>query len=158
MDEMNSDESNTQRAFQAIDATLGHGFRGLTSPDHTLIRNSFINELKSGEPIDYPAMVEAVLGNYEPVDPSVKADRIKNIKTRLLTQPEKKKFDSQFNAVGSAINARIKRVYPLNDGIDLRVTRDIGDLSGTIQAVEENGFRYIRVKTNSDETFKRFRF
>lgn len=158
LDEMNSDEYNTTRAFQAIDATLGHGFRGITSPDHTIIRNAFVNHLKSNEHIDYSTMVETVLGNYEPVDPNISTDKIMDIKAKLLEQPEKKKFDHQFNAVSSAINARIRRVYPINDGIDLKVTRDIDDLSCTIQAVEQNGIRYIRVRTNNEETFRRFRF
>jgi len=158
LDETNSDESNTTRAFQAIDATLGNGFRGITSPDHTILRNSFVNHLKSNEHIDYSTMVEAILGNYEPVDPNITLDRIGDIKTRLLEQPEKKKFDSQFNSIGRVINARIRRVYPINIGIDLKVTRDIDDLSSTIRAVEENGIKYIRIRTNNDETYNRFLF
>lgn len=158
LDEMNNDETNTTRAFQAIDATLGHGFRGVTSPDHTIIRNSFVNHLKSNEHIDYSTMVETILGNYNPVDSTITIDKIKEIKKRLLEQPEKKKFDNQFNAVPKAINARIKRVYPINVGIDLKITRDIKELSETIKSVEEDGIRYIKVRTNNNETFERFRF
>lgn len=47
----------------------------------------------------------------------------------MLEQPEKRKFDCQFNVVGSAINARIRRVYPIYDGIDLRVNGGIKELS-----------------------------
>lgn len=165
LDEMNSDESNTQRAFRAIDATLGHGFRGVTRPDHTIIRNHFIGYFKNHEHIDYPSMVNSILENYQPVDTDLSpeevqtiSEKIQSIRIKLLEQPEKKKFDSQFNAVNSAINARIKRVYPINDGIDLKVTRDIANLSSTIQSIEENGVRYIKVRTNNDETYRRFHF
>lgn len=165
LDEMNSDELNTQRAFQAIDATLGHGFKGLTRPDHTIIRNNFIGYFKSNEHIDYQTMVNSILENYQPVDTDLTpeeiqamSEKIQTIRVKLLEQPEKKKFDSQFNAVNSAINARIRKVYPINDGIDLKVTRDIRDLSTTIKSIEEDGIRYIRVRTNNDETYRRFRF
>lgn len=69
-----------------------------------------------------------------------------------------KNFDSQFNAINSAINARIRRVYPINDGIDLKVNGDIKDLSETIKAIEENGARYIKIRTNNETTFQLFKF
>lgn len=165
LDEMNSDELNTKRAFQAIDATLGYGFKGVTRPDHTIIRNHFIGYLKNNEHIDYQTMVNSILENYQPVDTDLNpgeihamSEKIQAIRAKLLEQPEKKKFDSQFNAVNSAINARIRKIYPINDGIDLKVTRDIVDLSATIKSVEEDGIRYIKVRTNNDETYRRFRF
>lgn len=158
LDEMNSDESNTTRAFKAIDATLNQNFRGRSSPDHTIIRNGFVSYLKNNEQIDFPTMVDAVLGRYQPVDPELNLEKIQTIRERLLEQPQKKNFDSQFNAINSAINARIRKVYPINDGIDLKVTRDIEDLAGTIRAIEEDGVRYIKVRTNNDSTFNRFNY
>jgi len=161
LDVMNSDEVNTQKAFQAIDATLGHGFRGMTSPDHTIIRNGFVTYLKNNEHIDFPVMVDSVLGNYQPVDTNLTQEesqllneKIQNIRTRLLEQPEKRKFDSQFNAVNSAINARIRQVFKLREGIDLRVSCAVED--GVIQAVEEGGARYIKVRTDNETTFRKF--
>lgn len=156
LDEMNNDETNTNRAFKAIDATLNQNFRGISSPDHTIIRNTFVSYLINNEHIDYPTMVDTVLGSYQPVDPEVNPDKIQAIKERLLTLPQSKNFDSQFNAVNSAINARIKKVYPINDGIDLKVTRSIGEISSVIQSVEEDGIRYIRVRTNNPDTFRKF--
>ena len=156
-DEMNSDESNTTRAFKAIEATLNQNFKGTPSPDHTVIRNHFIGYFKNTEHIDYPTMVNAVLENYQPVDPEfMTPERITKIRTKLLEQPQKKNFDSQFTPVSSAINARIRKVYPITDGIDLKVNRDINDLSGTIQSVEELGVKYIRVRATNDDTFRKF--
>lgn len=158
LDEVYSDESNTVKAFSSIDATLGRSFRGIISPDHTLIRNSFVHYMKSNEHIDYPKMVESILGNYTPVDSNISLDKISEIKERLLEQPQKKNFDNQFNAVGSAINARIKRVYQVNEGIELKVNGDIKELSETINSYEENGVRYIRIRTNNMSTYKQFFF
>lgn len=74
LEELKNDELNTQRAFQAIEATLGHGFRGITGPDHTIIRNSFIGYLKSNEHIDYPSIVET----KNPVFTVLKRQRCRN--------------------------------------------------------------------------------
>lgn len=60
--------------------------------------------------------------------------------------------------IDSAINARIRRVYQINDGIDLKVSKDIKDLSKTINSFEENGVRYIKIRTNNENTFKQFQF
>lgn len=154
--EMNSDETNTTRAFKAIDATLNQNFRGFSSPDHTIIRNAFVSYLINNDHIDFPTMVDNVLGGYQPVDTDVEPEKIQKIKEKLLELPQRKNFDNQFNAINSAIKARIKKVYPINDGIDLKVTRSIDDLRETIQSVEENGLRYIRVRTNNQDTFKKF--
>lgn len=156
LDEMNNDETNTNRAFKSIDTTLNQNFRGISSPDHTIIRNAFISYLINNEHIDFPTMVGTVLGSYQPVDMEIKPEKIQTIKERMLELPQKKNFDSQFNAINSAINARIKKVYPINDGIDLKVTRNISELSEMIHSVEENGVRYIRVRTNNPDTFKKF--
>lgn len=154
--EMNSDESNTARAFKAIDSTLGQNFRNIASVDHTIIRNAFISYFKNHNHIDFPTMVNTILDNYQPADPTLPEEKIQSIKEKLLILPQKKKFDSQFNAVNSAINARIRKVYPINEGIDLKITRAIEDLPETVQSIEENGIRYIRVRTNNEETFKKF--
>lgn len=156
-DEMNSDESNTTRAFKAIEATLNQNFRGTPSPDHTVIRNHFIGYFKNNEHIDYPTMVNSILENYQPVDSEfMTQEKITSIRIKLLEQPQKKNFDSQFTPVDSAINARIRRVYPITEGIDLKVSRDITDLSSTIRSIEENGVKYIRVRTTNEATYKKF--
>jgi hypothetical protein len=106
-------------------------------------------------------MVNSILENYQPVDTNLTPEecqemttRIQNIRVRLLEQPERLKFDGQFNAVNSAINARIRQVYKIRDGIDLRVTCAIEE--GVIQAVEEDGPRYIRVRTDNEDTYRKF--
>ena len=156
-DEMNSDETNTTRAFKAIEATLNHNFKGTSSPDHMLIRNDFIGYFRHNEHIDYPSMVNSILENYQPVDPEyMTQEKITNIRIKLLEQPQKRHFDNQFSSISGVINARIKKVFPITDGIDLKVNRDINDLPSTIQSIEENGVKYIRVRTTNDATYRKF--
>jgi len=152
LDQVYSDEGNTLKAFRAIDATLNRNMKG--KKDHTIIRNAFICYLKNNEHIDFPTMVESILGQYDPVDLTVD---ISSIRSKMLELPEKKIFDSQFNSVKSAINARIKKVYPVNEGIELKITDGIDDLTNTIKAFRaQDGTRYIQIKTNNDETFQKF--
>lgn len=156
-DEMNSDETNTTRAFKAIEATLNHNFKGTPSPDHMLIRNDFIGYFRHNEHIDYPTMVNSILENYQPVDPEyMTQEKVTNIRTKLLEQPQKRNFDNQFSSISGVINARIRKVFPITDGIDLKVNRDINDLPGTIQSIEEKGVKYIRVRATNDATYKKF--
>lgn len=155
-DEMNSDEKNTIQAFKAIDSTINQNFRGTYSPDKTIIRNAFVLYLKSNEHIDYPVMVNTILENYEPTDPDITKEKVNTLREKLLEQPTTKNFDNQFNSIRSVIDARIRRVYNVYDGIDLRVTKEIDDLSQTIQSVEIDGKRYLQIRTNNDSTYKQF--
>lgn len=158
LEEMNDDESNTARAFGAIEVILNQNFKGMSSPDHTVIRNGFISYLKNNEYVDFPTMVDAILANYSPVDESVSSEKIQTIRSKLLEQPEKRRFDSQFISINSAINARIRKVYNINEGIDLKVSKAIDDLPHIIKAVEENGVRYIKIRTNNTNTYNFFRY
>ena len=55
-------------------------------------------------------------------------------------------------------NARIRKTYEVNDGIQLKITDAIENLNETIVAYQdENGVRYLRIKTNNESTFRRFR-
>lgn len=156
LDEMISDETNTLKAFKAIDATLNQNLRGIVTPDHTIIRNTIIAYFKSNEHIDYPSMIETVLGQYDPVD--LDARKIQSIKEKMLELPEKKKFDQQFRSISKVINARIKKIYKVNEGIELKITDAVVDISNTILAYRDpDGTQYIKIKTNNEDTFQRFK-
>ena len=156
LDEMISDETNTLKAFKAIDATLNQNLRGMVTPDHTIIRNAIISYFKSNEHIDYPIMIETVLGQYDPVDLDV--GKVQSIKEKMLELPEKKKFDQQFRSVSKVINARIKKIYKVNEGIELKITDAVVDISNTISAYRDpDGTQYIKIKTNNEDTFQRFK-
>jgi len=157
--EINSDESNTEKAFKAIEATLNQNFKGeeRASRDYLIIRNSFISHFRTNDHIDYQSMVDTLLQNYTPHDEK-NGEKIKILRTKILDQPKKRNFDKQFNSVPSAISARIKSTHKITDGIELKINKEINELSKTIQSVEDdNGNRYIRIKTDNDATFQRFK-
>ena len=50
-----------------------------------------------------------------------------------------------------------KKVYDVNDGIQIRITDEVRQLDETIRAYQDpNGNRYIRIKTNNELTYRRF--
>ncbi len=156
LDKLNTDEVNTSNAFRAIETALSHSMRSEYLRDHTIIRNGFIIYFKNNEHIDYPIMVHTVLGDYDPIDMPV--EKFTSLREKILELPAKKHFDQQFNSVKSAITARIKKVYQVNIGIELKITDGIDDIENTISAYEDNdGARYISIKTNNEETYTRFK-
>lgn len=155
-DEMISDETNTLKSFRAIEAVLNISLRGLVTKDHTVIRNHFIAYYKTREHINFSEMVDSILEHYDPVD--IEAEKVQDIREKIMQLPEKKGFDMQFNAASKVINARIRKIYEINNGIQLRITDAVEDLQNTIVAYRDNdGTRYIRIKTNNEDTFRRFR-
>ena len=156
LDEMISDETNTLKSFKAIETVLNTNLRGVATKDHTVLRNGFIAYYKGQEHIDFSEMVNYILGQYDPVD--VDAAKVADIREKILQLPEKKGFDWQFNSAPKTINARIRKTYEVNDGIQLKITDAIENLNETIVAYQdENGVRYLRIKTNNESTFRRFR-
>ncbi len=155
LDEMISDESNTTKAFRAIECVLNRNVKSIAPRDHTIIRNSIIAYFKNNDHFDYSQMLDSVLGSYQTTD--LTADKLTSLKEKLGPLPENKKFDRQFSPVASVINARIKRVYEVNSGIEIRITDEIPDIANTIQAFREtDGAKYIKIRTNNEDTFKRF--
>lgn len=154
LDQIVSDEVNTDRAFRAIESTLNRTVKNIAPRDHTLLRNSIISYFKSNAYIDYDILLN-MLRNYQPVE--LEADKMNKVIEKISELPNKHKFDKQFNMVPSVINARIKKVYDVCQGIQLKITDSIEDFGDTIKAYRENdGNRYIRIKTDNDLTFRRF--
>ena len=155
LDEMVSDESNTSKAFKAIESTLNRNIRSIAPRDHTIIRNAVISYFKNHEHFDYAVMLDSILDGYQVTDLS--EEKLETLKEKLAELPERKHFDRQFCPVASAISARIKKVYDVNDGIQIRITDEVRQLDETISAYQDpNGNRYIRIKTNNELTYRRF--
>lgn len=155
LDEMITDETNTSKAFKSIEGVLNRNIRAIAPRDHTIIRNSIISYFKNNEHFDYNHMLDSVLGQYQASD--LTADRLNGLREKLDELPEKKHFDRQFSPIASVINARIKKVYEVNEGIQIRITDEIPDIKNTISAYrDDNGTKFIRIKTNNDQTFNQF--
>lgn len=155
LDKVISDEVNTDRAFRAIESVLNRNVKSSAPRDHTVLRNLIIGYFKSNDYIDYETMIDNTLENYVPVE--LEAEKMNKILEKIRELPEKKKFDRQFNTVSSAINARIKKIYDICPGIQLKITDAIDDLDNTIKAYrDDDGNKYISIKTDNELTYRRF--
>ena len=155
LDQVVSDETNTDKAFRAIDSALNRNVKNIAPRDHTLLRNSLIAYFKSNDYIDYDTMIQNTLESYHPVE--LDQEKMDKVIEKIRELPEKHKFDKQFNTVSSVINARIRKVYDVCQGVQLKITDAIDDFGNTIKAYREpDGNRYIRIKTDNDLTYKLF--
>lgn len=155
LDALTTDEENTKKAFQSIDKTLTKKIKYKSGIDYSIIRNNFVGYLRKPESIDYDSMIDHILEDYEAVN--LDEHELKDLISSLKLLPDQKKFDRQFNSVPSQIRTRIRKVYKVNAGIEMRIQGHINDFDRTIVAgYDERGSRYIRIQTDDDETFNDF--
>lgn len=120
-----------------------------------VIRNAVIAYFKSHSYIDYDTLLNDVVRNYNPEEMTV--EQYDSFIVKLEVLPETKKFDYQFNSVHDAINNKIRKTYKVNDGIELKITNAVDDVRNTITAFEDDdGIRYVKIKTNDIDTYKYF--
>lgn len=151
-----SDEYNTRTAFKAIDVVLNRNVKNTAPKDHMVIRNALIAYFKSHNLIDYNTMIEEIIGKYNPVELGL--DNKILLIEKLKQQPERKKFDYQFNVIPTEINAKLKGVvYDVYSGVQIKIIDAINNLDDTIKAFrDENGNQFIQIRTDNEDTFKRF--
>ena len=155
--EYNDDKTNTLRAFSAIDSSLSQSIRKTSPRDYLLIRNDFIGYFRMHEIIEYPEMINTVLSGRDLSDLS--QEGLTALAKRLNDLPEQKQFDRQFNTIPNAITARMrKKVYQVNNGIELTIADSIDNLKNLISAErDENGNDYLKIITNKENIIRTFK-
>ena len=155
LDEVSSDEKNTEKAFKHIEKILSNNVKKTAFSDYVILRNAVVSKLKTPQLINYNEMIESIFSDYSPEVMSTE-DLVK-VKGKLL-DPEKIKFDSQFHTAPNAIKAKIKKSYRVNNGIEINITGAVDEIRNTIRSVEEEGgTRYIKIRTNDEETYNAFK-
>ena len=101
-------------------------------------------------------MIKEIVDNYDSIELTL--DKKQMLIKKLMEQPEEKKFDRQFNAVSSEINAKMKSVvYDVNSNVQIKIIDAIDDLDATISAYrDEDGNQFIKIRADDDNTFRRF--
>ena len=152
---MTNDETNTIRAFNAIDKTLNKTIKNSAPRDYTMIRNSVISYFKTNDYIDFNSMIQTSIEQYDSdeIDTEKKEDLI----NKLKELPDKFKFDKQFNSVPSVISAKTKRTFDLCTGIQLNILGAVENLDSTVQSYrDKDGKHYIRIRVDDNIAFKTF--
>ena len=157
LDELQTDEENTVKSFKEIDKVLNRTIKKVATRDYTILRDHLIGYYRNHSYIDYDSMINEVFSSYQPedkeqYDTSLHAQLV----GKLNELPQKKKFDCQFGCVPTAITARIRKTYKVYSGVELKVLHDIDQ--DVIEAFQdETGARFIKVRTDDEETYLAFR-
>lgn len=155
--ELSTDAQNTKRAFNAIDTILTREVKKSAPSDYTVIRNTFVGYMKREQQLDYNEMVSAILDNYDA--DTLSQECIAELKNKLMELPENKKFDRLFTVVPKEIKARVKQLYKVNEGIEIKVNDFVQDIKQKISAEEDvtTGVKYIRIMTNNEDVYQQFK-
>lgn len=155
LDELNTNESNTRNAFNAIDNVLSQYVKKKSKRDYEELRNNLVGYFQRKGSFKFDDMIENVIGEYCPDNEKIVIDDLKN---RLNELPKKKDFDTSFNIIVSEIKARFKRSYKVSDKIELRTSDYIEDLKNVILAKEdEYGERVLVIKNIDDKLYDTFK-
>lgn len=150
-----SDEENTRVAFKAIDIALNNIIKNNAPYDHTILRNSFICYFKTHTHMNYDAMLEDIILPYTPFQ--LASDKFERFKEALNELPEKRNFDRQFTPIAKEITGRIKKVFPIREGIELSIKDGISNLERVITADHDHdGSPYLKILIDDESTFRRF--
>lgn len=155
LQELQSDEVNTKRAFQAVERVLSKSLKKTAPFDHTAIQNAMYTYFNSVDQFDFEEMLERTLKNYKPND--MTPDKKEELLQELCALPEKGNFDHRFRPVPAAIISRMRKTYDVYHNIQVRVLGEVEGLNDVIRSYEaEDGNRYLRIRINDDTTFRAF--
>lgn len=155
LDPMNDDEENTSKAFKAIDNLLNKKIKKESPSDYLYLRNGVICFFKNNEFFDYDNLMLSVFDNYE--SDNINRENFNGFLDTLKDLPNNK-FERQFNVVKKAIKARVRKIYHVNDDIELKINDGIDGIKDIIKSYKDEytGEKYIQIKTNDDETYNSF--
>ena len=157
LEPVSTDELNTKKTFDYVEKNLVRYVKHASKRDYLILRNSVILYFRNHEHFDYYEMIDDILVNYEPTEISGEAyevfiDKIRNV-------PEKFNFDTQFSPDLSSIKARVRKVWTINDSIELVIKDAVDNLNGTVFIDESptSNDRYIKIKLDDDDTYRFFK-
>lgn len=148
--EIFDNESNTRRAFDAVDVNVFGPMKKNHPRDYMVMRNSAIRYFKGAPAFEIEDFITTVIGDYQPFDEGLDVDAVK---AKIRELPEKKNFDTQFDIVSGVVKARFKGSIALTKQIDLVIKEDI-DIDNTIKPIlGDDGTKYIQIRTDEGYRF-----
>ncbi|EGQ9983386.1 hypothetical protein NMT25_002802 [Vibrio cholerae] len=149
--ELKNDDVNTFTAFKTIKETIKNTL-GNAKSDAYELQNCVISYFQTHNKFDYKDFIDNVIKVYKAQDTN-NVD-LNKLEDRLNKAKENKNngFDGSFDIKLSIIKSSLKRVYKLDNDIELKVN---GSSSGSIFRTQIQGTDYILVKTKKGlENFK----
>ncbi|MDF7815375.1 nucleoid-associated protein [Hymenobacter sp. YC55] len=150
LQEKRDDAHNTKTFWDALDREVLMPLKKKHRVDHEIIRNAMILYVKSNDHFELSDFIQTTVGKYEPEDDSLSVTNLTQALRDLPTKRANKLFDTSFGIVKKEIKARFKRTYAVTEDIDLVIKSGLEDFKGEIQAIEEEGIKYLKIRTNQD--------
>lgn len=155
-DSIRSDEVNTKNAFEETDKLLRKHIREVSKQDYYFLRNQVILSFRQ-ESLDFNNLVDSI-SNYSPIRPELNAQKLSTLVAELRNLPNKSRgFDTQFTIEPKVIKAKINNRISIDENFELRVLRDIDDLTTKIDAaIDDQGRKFVKIYSDDGyNTFKR---
>lgn len=153
IEEIKTDEKNTKDAFSAVNRVL-KSFQKKNPADGLIIRNAVIQKFRScSGQLNYMQMLDEIFDNYSEVN--TEKDDLKNLKESLVKLPESKGFDCQFIPILSAVKARVRQKYRVNEEIEILASNGISKEIVRSQVTNE-GEKELVLKLTDDQTYAMF--
>jgi len=152
--ETHSDDYNTKKAFDVIEANILTPIKKISKPDYITLWNTTVHYFRCKTEFSMDDFVENTINGYQPFDERIKPEKIEK---DIRSLPLKHDFDSKFSIIQKLITKQFKKTIPLTYQIDLQFKEDIPDLNNVIKPYEElDGTKYVMIKSEQGyDYFKR---
>lgn len=146
---LHDDGENTERAFNFLQSKVLDTVKKKSKSDYLALWNITVAYMRSEGEFSMEHYADNILAIYQPIETEI---HMRELVDKAKALPEQYDFDSRFQKVPSRIKAKIKNEIQLTNDIDLVLKKNIPNLSRTIKPYEENGEKYIMVR--SEEGYK----
>lgn len=149
LEELQTDEVNTDQAFKAIERRIG----SLKSykAEHRLLKNTLITYFRTKSEFDI-VEISGIIGNYKPINPKLEEVlrvKLKKLEKDILKFPEEKNFDPKFNIISSAVPSRkLKEEIELRTNLILNIKGNIQALESVVKPKKIHGVKCIVIQTD----------
>ena len=141
---LHDDSENTVNAFNYLKSKILDVVRKDSKSDYLVLWNSTVAYMRSEGEFSMDYYADNILATYNPICNRL---HMNELAERAKTLPRQYNFDSRFQKVPSKIQAKIKNEIKLTDDIELVLKKNIPNLSRTIKPYEEDGEKYIMVRS-----------
>ena len=154
LEEVTTDEMNTQKTYGIVMKEIKNKLEKTSPSDYTFCRNACIIFFKTKETFDLNDAVNDIFLSYDFENKEIKKeDIIEKIKRKI----DKENLDTQFTLKKDVIKNRLTKMRKrVNKEISIEIDGGVENIKDNIYSTEQNGEKYIIIKSTEEETYKFF--
>lgn len=150
LDEIRKDNENTKKAIDALTTEVINPVKKKNKQDYVQLRSLIYSYFKTDDEFDIEELAFEKIARYVPVSPEVNVEELRD---KALSLPSIAEFDTKFNKDAKEIDKKYKRVVRLSDTMELVLKAPIPEVMGDITLIEENGNKYLKIKTQDGHDY-----